>query len=129
MSKLCRALEPMNKRVVPYGFYNVKVDKMHLKETKEGDPVFSAWFKIIEGDFAESIIPYEKQLTHGFWIHQACELMRSLKSGLDICFQDYEQFTTLMNKVFKNICDSNMEYLLKYQGSDEIEEYEVKNAC
>ena len=35
-------------REVPLGEYEVKIDKMELKESKKGDPMFTCWFKVLE---------------------------------------------------------------------------------
>ena len=32
---------------VPTGTYEVKIEKMEIKESKKGDPMLSVWFKIL----------------------------------------------------------------------------------
>ena len=32
---------------VPYGQYEVSIEKMELTESKKGDPMFTCWFKSI----------------------------------------------------------------------------------
>lgn len=129
MTNLCGTLNDMRSAVVPYGCYEVQVNKIHFKETKEGEPVISIWFEVLKGEFKNDIILYEKKLTRGFWIHQACELVRGMNSGLDVYFEEYEQFNRLMRDVFQNVSSNNVPYVLEYRGNDEIEEYEIRSAC
>ena len=41
---------------VPKGTYEVKIDKMELVESKKGDPMVSIWFKILSGEYKNSLI-------------------------------------------------------------------------
>ena len=35
---------------IPVGTYEIKIEKMELKESSKGDPMFSAWFRILHGE-------------------------------------------------------------------------------
>ena len=39
----------LNYREVPKGDYEVSVNKLEIKASKNGDPMFSCWFKILTG--------------------------------------------------------------------------------
>lgn len=41
---------------VPVGTYEVKIDKMEAKKSKSGNPMVSIWFKILEGQYKNSLI-------------------------------------------------------------------------
>lgn len=52
-----------NRREVPHGDYEVKVQKMELTESKKGDPMVSIWFKILTGEFKNSLLFYNQVIT------------------------------------------------------------------
>ena len=41
---------------VPVGKYEVKIDKMELKESSKGDPMFFCQFRILQGDIKNSCL-------------------------------------------------------------------------
>ena len=102
---------------VPFGMYEVKVEKMKLKESKSGRPMVSIWFRIIEGDFKNSIIFMNQVVEQPFQIHIVKELLAALESGLDIEFVDYNQFNDLLLDIHQAI-DGKLEYALDYQEND-----------
>lgn len=97
---------------VPYGTYEVKVDKIELKESKKGDPMVSIWFKIIAGDFKNSIIFYNQVINKGFQIHLCNELLKSFDTGVNVEFDSYEQY----NEVLMDVAEGTqaLEYALEY---------------
>lgn len=112
---------------VPYGEYEVAVEKMELKESSKGNPMLSIWFKVLSaGEFEGSILFYNKVLTKGFFIHQACELMRSFETGVEIEFDDFEQFNDVIENVFESVQDAGLEFALKYsQNKKGFDKYEI----
>lgn len=77
---------------VPFGTYVVKIEKMELKETKQThEPMFSAWFKVDEGEHKGRLIFMNQKVTQPFQIHIVNGFLRSLDCG-DIEFEDYEQW-------------------------------------
>lgn len=108
-----------------YGCYKVMVERMEYRESKEGEPILFICFKIAEGEFRDKMIFYSKLLTHGYWIHQACELMRSFESGLDIEFEEFNQFNQIIKQVF--IVMENKEIILKYYEEPlRVEGYDIE---
>lgn len=97
---------------VPYGTYEVKVDKIELKESKKGDPMVSIWFKIIAGEFKNSIIFYNQVINQGFQIHLCNELLKSLDTGVNVEFDTYAQY----NEVLMDVAEGTqtLEYALEY---------------
>jgi len=109
-----------NYEEVPYGTYEVKVDKMELKECgsekHKGEPMISIWFKIINGDKKGSLIFMNQLLTQGFQIHIVNELLRSMDTGVDVEFDgNYEHYNNTILDVFE-ACQS-LEFVLKYSES------------
>lgn len=103
---------------VPLGKYEVAVDKMEVKATKNGDKLMLAVvFKIVAGKQKGRLIFMNQVITTGFGLHNANELLRSLKSGVEIVFDDYNQYAELVEDVLDEIKD-NLEYELDYNEND-----------
>ena len=100
-------------REVPHGEYEVKVDRLELKESKKGSPMLSIWFKILEGEFKGSLIFYNQVLSTGFGLHLANEMLRSLDSGVEIEFENFSKYNELLMDMMEKI-DGKLEYGLKY---------------
>ena len=101
-----------NYEEVPYGTYEVNVEKIELKESKKGDPMVSIWFNIIAGNFKNSKIFYNQVINQGFQIHLLNEFLRSLDTGVNIEFDSYAQY----NEVLMDVAEGTktLEYALKY---------------
>jgi hypothetical protein len=114
-----------NFKEVPHGQYEVKVDKMELKESKTGKPMLSIWFKILNGEYENSLIFYNQVLSTGFGLHNANEFLRSLDSGIDIEFKNFKQYNDLILDVHEAI-DGNTEYALDYsEGKNGFSNYKI----
>ena len=110
---------------VPFGSYEVKVEKLELTESKKGDPMVTIWFKIITGDYKNSLIFMNQVITQGFQIHIANEFLRSLDSGLDVEFEKYSQYGQLLMDIHEAI-DNKLEYVLEYdQNKKGFNTYEI----
>lgn len=130
-----------NYQEVPAGVYEVKVDKMELvlsntdkdgkvkDKTKEQNPMVSIWFKIIKGEFKDSIIFFNKVImgtkNDGLMIHTCNELLRSLDSGMAISFENYTQYAKLLLDIHECI-DGELEYALEYgENKQGFKTYEI----
>lgn len=102
-----------NYKEVPTGEYEVNVNKMELIESKSGKPMMTIWFKIIGGEYENSMIFYNQVIEQGFQLHLAKEMLKSLKSGKEIEFEDFNQFANLILDVHEAIADTK-EYALEY---------------
>ncbi|MEY8001187.1 DUF669 domain-containing protein [Clostridium sp. Mt-5] len=110
---------------VPHGQYEVKVDKMELKESKKGKPMLSIWFKILNGEYENSLIFYNQVLSTGFGLHNANEFLRSLDSGIDVEFKNFKQYNDLILDVYEAI-DGNAEYAIDYsEGKNGFSNYKI----
>lgn len=101
---------------IPPGTYEVKIDKMELKESSKGDPMVSIWFRILAGKFKNSIIFYNQVINQGFQIHLSNEFLRSLDTGVDIPsnFSSYKKYNNLIMDVAEEVDAQKLEYELKY---------------
>ena len=97
---------------VPYGTYEVKVEKIEMGETQKHDPKVVIWFRIITGDFKNSIIFYNQVINQGFQIHLCNEFLKSLDTGVNVEFDTYAQY----NEVLMDIAEGTqeLEYVLEY---------------
>lgn len=110
---------------VPHGIYEVKVDKMEIKETKKGDPMVSIWFKIVNGGYKNQRLFMNQVITQGFQIHIVNEFLRSLESGLVIEFVNYNQYNDLLLDVLEAI-DDKLEYAVEYAENKGYDTFKIK---
>jgi hypothetical protein len=123
-----------NFKEVPHGKYEVSIEKMELKATKEKQkPMVSIWMKIVgDCDFKGSLIFMNQVITEGFQIHIVNEFLRSLiEECVDapvVEFRSYAQYAELLMDIHEAIADS-FEYAVDYgqtkKGFDTFEITEV----
>ena len=58
---------------VPEGRYEVKIEKMELRESKTGRPMTTIWFKILEGEYKNQYIFWNQVVDMGFGLHKVNE--------------------------------------------------------
>ena len=110
---------------VPYGEYEVKIDKMELKSSKKGDPMVSIWFTILEGKYKKSKLFLNQVITQGFQIHIVNELLKSMKTNFEVEFVDYKQYATLLLDIAEE-CDVNcLEFALKYEDNKGYDKFTI----
>ena len=116
----------MEFKEVPKGDYEVRIEKLELAESKSGNPMIVCWMKILDGEYKNQKLFYNQVIHVGFGIHKACEFLRSLESGVDVHFDDYQQFNELLLDIHEAI-DGSYEYALVY-GEDKkgYSTYEIK---
>lgn len=102
---------------VPVGNYEVSVEKMELTFSKNGDPMVSIWFNIVNGEYKGQKIFYNQIIPQGFQIHNTKVILKKMVEELDdapeIEFTSYEDYAELIMDVFEAI-DGNFEYDLEY---------------
>lgn len=107
-----------NRPEVPHGTYEVKISKMELTVSKsKGDPMVAIWFKILNGEFKNSLIFMNQVVTQGFQIHIVNDFLKSLGTEYDVDFESYNQYAKLLMDIHEEI-DNNFEYALKYGKND-----------
>ena len=110
---------------VPYGEYEVKLDKLELKASKKGYPMVSAWFTILEGKYTKSKLFLNQVITQGFQIHIVNELLKSMKTDLVIEFVDYKQYAELLLDVAEECDTNNLEFALKYEDNKGYDKFTI----
>lgn len=123
-----------NYKEVPHGKYEVSIEKMELRATKEKkDPMVSIWMKIVsDGEFKKSLIFMNQVITQGFQIHIVNEFLRALVQDCAdapvVEFKSYAQYANLLMDIHELIADS-FEYGIDYgqtkKGFDTFEVLEV----
>ena len=101
---------------VPVGTYEIKVEKMELKESSKGDPMFVAWFKILNGQYEGQYLFMNQVITQGFQIGQVNKFLRSMDAVDEVEFKDYGQYNDLIMDIFEAV-DGNLEFLIDYKKS------------
>lgn len=109
---------------VPHGAYEVNINKLELGESKKGDPMVKIWFKIVSGEYEGSLLFMNQVITRGFQVHIVNELLRSLGTDIDICFDSYSQYGELLETIFNEIED-NFEYALSYSERKGFDTFEI----
>lgn len=107
-----------NYEEVPVGEYEVKIEKMELKSSKKGEPMFSCWFKILVGEQKDRLIFMNQLLKEGFHFHIVNQFLRSLETGKEIVFDNFQQYGNLIYDVKEEIEKQVLEFALDYSKKD-----------
>lgn len=99
---------------VPAGTYEVVVTKMELTESKHGDPMFTCWFKIIGAEQKGRLIFMNQVITQGFQIHIVNQLLRDMDTGIEIKFDDFNQYATLIFQIEEILKADNCGFIINY---------------
>lgn len=112
---------------LPYGTYEVKIEKLELKVSSKGNPMLSVWFNVLEGDFKKKKIFINQVLTESFTIHIANTFLKDLYSGLEVKFESFKQYADLIMDIHEEI-DGKYEYLLEFgQTSKGYDTFKIKD--
>lgn len=98
---------------VPHGEYEVKIDTMELRASKKGDPMVTIWFKIINGDFKNSLIFMNQVINIPFQVSLTNKLLKDMMPDEEITFESYSQYGNLIADLFEKI-EGNYEFALEY---------------
>lgn len=127
----------VERKEVPYGDYEVKVTKLELGEcTFEGEyygmPEAHVWFKVIgDGEYAGQMLFMNKRLVslknpsaNGFIIRKFNDFLESLETGVDVVFENWEQYADMIKTMFNEI-DGRAEYQLAYFDNKGFKDYQI----
>lgn len=115
------------RKEVPHGNYEVKINKMELKKSKNGDPMLSIWFKVLAGEYTNCLVFMNQLVVQGIQIHIANEFLRSLDSGVDVEFKSYKQYAELIENIFNTINAQKLEYELKFEDNKGYNKFTIAN--
>ena len=126
----------VERKVVPFGDYEVKITKLELGEHKfddeyKGMPVATVWYKVVSGEYAGQMLFQNRKLTsiktpssNGFIVRKFMEFLESLESGIPVEFENWQQFGDLMKTIFNEI-DGRAEYQLSYFENKGYKDYAI----
>ena len=107
---------------IPDGEYRCKVEKMELKESSKGFPMCSIMFRIVAGDLKNHCIFYNRVLAgtknDGFMMKSNNDFLDSLDSGIDVSFEDWEQYNDLILDIAEAIDADKLEYMVQVENDD-----------
>lgn len=103
---------------VPVGKYEVKIVKMELQKSKNGDPMVCIWFKILNGDCKNQNIFMYQVISQGFQIHIVNKLLRSLETDIEIVWDTYTKYNDMLLDIFEWLEENPLEYVLDYGKTD-----------
>lgn len=105
---------------VPVGTYEVKVEKMEAKRSSKGNPMISVWFKILNGNYKDSMIFYNGVFHEDWMRHRAAKFLSDLLDDGDRTAEINLILKSTVGEV-NNFCmdiheaiDGKFEYLLNY---------------
>ena len=119
---------------VPFGKYEVKIEKMECKLTKKAPqrPMISIWFKILEGQFKDSYIFYNGLFDEDWMRHRVVDFLSAIldddahKAEINLILKDYDINT--INDFVMDIheqVDGKFEYLLDYGQKKNYNTYTI----
>lgn len=118
---------------VPVGTYEVKVEKMEAKMSSKGNPMISIWFRILTGDFKDSMIFYNGVYQEDWMRHRVVDFLSNIlddtthKAEINLILKDSN--VTEVNNFVMDIheqIDGKFEYLLDYGISKSYNTYTIK---
>jgi hypothetical protein len=103
---------------VPKGTYTTKVEKLELGTTKDGRPMVTAWFRILEGDWKKSCL-FANRVVYGTKndanaIASVIGWLKTFEPSEDIKveFESYSQLADLCMDIAEDVAD--LEYIVDY---------------
>lgn len=112
---------------VPHGDYEVKIVKIELGQSKKEMPMAKVWFEVLAGEYKGQKIFMNQMLTSAFGFHKMNEFLNSLKTGITVVFENFQQYADLFALIFAEV-DGKAEYQLAYTANpknDKFSEYNI----
>lgn len=112
---------------VPYGEYEVKLEKMELTESKTThEPMVTMWFKVVDGDQQGRLIFMNQKVVRGFQIHLVNELLRDMEIETPIDFDSYVQYGEMLAEAFDEVKDTKTFHLNYAENKKGYRVFEIK---
>ena len=118
---------------VPLGTYEVKVEKMEAKMSSKNNPMVSIWFKILKGEFKDSMIFYNGVFHEDWMRHNVVSFLSALldddnhKAEINLILKDsnINEINDFVMDIHEQI-DGHLEYLLDYGQKKTYNTYTIK---
>jgi hypothetical protein len=104
-------------REVPFGTYEVSIEKLELVQSKTGKPMLSCWMKIMDGEYKNSVLFMNQVVNTAYGLHNAHEFLRALDSGVEVKFENFSQYHDMILDMHEAV-QGNYEYALEYGQTD-----------
>lgn len=105
---------------VPDGLYEVSIEKMALKMSKNNNPMLTIWFNIVNGTNKGQKIFYNQTVHTGYGLHLALDMLRSFDriENDDIKWEnDFNKLRDLILDVYEACDEDKASFVLDY-GTD-----------
>lgn len=114
---------------IPDGEYRCKVEKMELRESKNGAPMCSIMFRIVAGDHKKQCIFYNRVLAgtknDGFMMKSNNDFLESLDSGVPVSFESWEQYNDMILDIAEAIDADKLEYMVAVTTDGKYQTLEI----
>lgn len=113
---------------LPEGTYVCKMEKLELGESKKGQPMIKAQFRISEGEHKKQCLFYNQVFTRGFPQHKGLEFLRSLQllDDADVDFDgNFETFNDLLLDLAEVAEEDSVTFEIKKSQDGEYTRLEV----
>jgi hypothetical protein len=122
-----------NYKEVPHGSYEVKVEKLECKMSSKNNPMVSIWFRILAGDYENSMIFYNGVFYEDWMRHRVVKMLSALlddssheaEINLILKSGDVSTINDFCMDIHEAI-DGKFEYLLDYGQRKGYDTYEIK---
>lgn len=118
----------VERKEVPHGVYEVKITKLDLVKSKQGNPMVSVWFKIVAGEYKGQMIFMNQVIATpsggAFGLHNCNQFLRSITS-LPVDFESFKQYNMLLIDIMEEI-DGKREFQLNYGTNKGYNTYKIE---
>lgn len=98
---------------IPFGKYDVVLEKFDFKLSKSGNPMTVVWCRIVSGPFKNGIIFANFMMHTAFTIHKVKKFIRSLDPSSPVEFKSFTQWDIYLKGVQEELGGKAM-YVLNY---------------
>lgn len=127
-SAMAEAKENQNNQLSD-GEYTARLEKMELRESSKRALMLKAQFRITEGEHKKQCIFKNQVLTgtknDGFMLVKANEFLESLDSGIQVVFEDWEQYNDLILDIAEAVQEDNLRYLIVLDTDGKYQNLEI----
>ena len=119
---------------VPLGKYEVKIENMEAKLSKENKrPMISIWFKILKGDYKDSMIFYNGVFHEDWMRHRVVEFLSAIldddthKAEINLILKDsnINEVNDFVMDIHEQV-NGTFEYLLDYGMHKRFNTYKIE---
>lgn len=117
---------------VPVGTYEVKIEQMEAKKSSKGNPMVSIWFKILEGQYKNSLIFYNGVFHEDWMRHRVVDFLSAIldddshKAEINLILKDcsLDEINDFIMDVHEQV-SGKLEYMLDYGTSKGYSTYNI----